>query len=186
MRTIRISAYLLLACSFVPAAQAQNFLQKLNDKLAKASTALSGSSSQTLGAGAAQPTSQQLQQLADALSASGKPVQVQPMYEEARKTISDLLLVTSCDFTQGGKQLVPFVAPGVWVNSFVSPVATMSHHSRSQCLDVQRLDGWQAKAKNAFRFRALYVSAQSGESANKGFELTRQPDGNWLVSEYDY
>lgn len=182
----RISAWLLLACSFAPAAQAQTFLQKLNEKLNKANQALSGISSQSSGTDAAQPTSQQLQQLADALNAPGKPSQVQPMYEEARKTISDLLLVTSCDFTQGGKQIVPFVAPGIWVNSYVSPVLTMSHHPHSQCLDVQRVDGWQAKAKNAFHFRALYVSAQSGESATKGYDLTRQPDGNWLVSEYAY
>ncbi|WP_147675613.1 hypothetical protein [Xanthomonas massiliensis] len=185
MRT-RIPAYLLLACCLAPAAQAQNFLQKLNDKLTKASNALSGNGSQSLGAEAAHPTSQQLQQLADALNAPGKPPQVQPMYEEARKTIGDLLLVTSCDFTQGGKQLVPFVATGVWVNSYVSPVLTMSHHSRSQCLDVKRVDGWQAKAKNSFHFRTLYVSAQSGESATKSYDLTRQPDGTWLVSEYSY
>ena len=185
MRT-RISACLLLACCIAPVAQAQNFLQNLNNKLNKANQALSGNGSQPLGVDTAQPTSQQLQQLTDTMNLPGKPAQVQPMYEEAHEIIGDLLLVTSCDFTQGGKQLVRFVAPGVWVNSFVSPVATMRHHTRSQCLDVQKLDGWQARAKNAFHFRALYVSPQSGESATKGFELTRQPDGNWLVSEYSY
>lgn len=185
MRT-RISACLLLACGIASAAQAQNFLQKFNDKLNKVNHALAGNDSQALEANAAQPTDRQLQQLAGAMNAPGKPAQVQPMYEEARETIGDLLLVTSCDFTQGGKQLARFAAPGVWVNSFVSPVGVMSHHPRTQCLDVQRLDGWQVKAKNAFHFRALYVSAESGESATKGFELTRQPDGNWLVSEYSY
>lgn len=173
---------ILLLMAIIPVANAQSFLEKLNRELGQVNQALSGSngSRQTVGPNTPHPSEQQIEQLVSALTAPGKPDIVQPLYAESRELIGELLLISSCNFHSPEAQLSRFKAPGAVLN-FVTTTIQMRYHPPSECLDVQRVDGWTAKAKNAFRFRAQFVSAQSGESAERHYELVKQPDGVWLL-----
>ena len=173
--------FFLLAMA-APAAHAQNFLERLNKGLGQVNQALSGNhpSRQNAGPNAPQPSEQQIRQMATALTAPGKPDTVQPLYAESRDLIAEILLISSCNFQTPGAQLNRFKAPGATL-SFVTTTINMRYHPQSECLDVQRVDGWTAKARNAFRFRAQFVSAQSGESGERYYELVKQPDGVWLL-----
>ena len=115
-----------------------------------------------------------------AMTAPGKPAAVLPLYQESRDLVAEILLISSCNFHAPEDQLRRFKAPGASLN-FVTTTIRMRYHPPSECLDVQRVDGWSGKAKNAFRFRAQFVSAQSGESAERYYELVKQPDGIWLL-----
>lgn len=173
---------ILLLAAAMPAAHAQNFLERLNSGLQKANQALGGNAQTRPSAPAMlQPSEQQIEQLAMALTAPGKPDDVLPMYEESRNLIGEILLISSCDFTNPRTQLNRFSAPDASLHGFVQTNIAMRYHPSSQCLDVQRVDGWTLKARNAFRFRALYASAHSGESTQRHYELVKQPDGAWLL-----
>jgi hypothetical protein len=55
------------------------------------------------------------------------------------------------------------------------------YHPKSQCLTVTRLDNWRMLARNAFSFRAVFVSDASSESVQESYEMIKQPDGTWLL-----
>jgi hypothetical protein len=47
---------------------------------------------------------------------------------------------------------------------------------------VQRISNWEATALNSLAFKAVYVSAQSGESLMINYEIEKQTDGTWLFT----
>lgn len=160
-----------------------NGLQKTNEKL---STVTGVPAPAQSGASArlhldATPTEAQIERMASAMSAVGKPDDVEPMYLESRELISELLLIASCNFSAPRAQMARHLAPEGQSLNFTATAAVMQYHPKSQCLDVQRLDAWTSVALNAFRFRAQFVSEQSGESAQRFFTLAKQPDGVWML-----
>ncbi|MFT4179540.1 MAG: hypothetical protein QM612_08770 [Thermomonas sp.] len=181
MKAILIAATLMVAA---PAANAQNFLERINNGLEKANKTLAGQSAPARTAapmpGTMQPSERQMQQMVNALVAPGKPDEVRPMYEASRDTILEILLISSCNFSNPESLLRRFSAPDASL-SFVAANVGMRYHPASECLDVERVDGWKMKAKNAFRFRVLFASEQSGESSQRHYELVKQPDGAWLL-----
>ncbi len=165
-------------------AQAQNLLEKINQGLERANRVLAGggpsaavSSGNAMGAS---PSEAQLQRIASAMNVSGKPVEVEVMYQEAKGLIGEILLTTSCIFSSPGRMLAKHKAPqgvlDIW-----SVAMNMQYHNRSQCVDVQRVDAWKVEARNAFSFRVQFVSEQSGESQEAFFTLSKQPDGVWMI-----
>jgi hypothetical protein len=40
--------------------------------------------------------------------------------------------------------------------------------------------GWRMLARNAFTFRAVYLSEASSESRSINYEMVKQADGAWL------
>lgn len=59
---------------------------------------------------------------------------------------------------------------------------TFTHHDVTRCLNVQRIKDWKASAKNALTFRVVYVSEESGESAEFKYEMQKQLDDVWLFN----
>jgi hypothetical protein len=57
----------------------------------------------------------------------------------------------------------------------------MEYHPKSQCLSVTRLDDWKMHAKNAFSFRAMFVSDASSEGRSITYLMVKQPEGVWLL-----
>lgn len=179
----RLVALAIAIALFASDAPAQSFLEKLNRGLEKVNGVLSGSTSAP-AAGPAMPqtTDRQVALLMTALQAQGKPLEVVTMADEARKVVGEVLLLSSCyPGYDVGRQLGRYAAPDAMAELFLSPMGGLTYHPKAQCLTVQRVDGWQARAKNAFGFRGVYVSEASGESKSLHYEFVKQPDGAWLL-----
>lgn len=168
-------------------ATAGTVLETVNRGLARLNQALAGSAPVASTAPVMpQPSDQQIAQLAAALQAPGKPSDVQQMFEEGRQVVGEVLLLSSC-YTGWDIQrpLGRYAAPDAVPGAFATTMAMLKYHPKSQCLTVQRVDDWQIKARNAFAFRALYVSDASGESRAIRYEFVKQPDGVWLLRRAD-
>lgn len=184
---IREKRIALAVCLLILAADAsaQSFLEKLNNGLKKVNDTLEGATAApatTSNPLMATPTDQQIQHIAAQVTSPTKPPEVASMIEEASKVIGDVILTSSCYANWGiGRYLGRYAAPNASTQSFLAPMSSMTYHVRSQCLTVERLDNWHALAKNAFGFRAVYVSGQSGETSQLNYQFVRQPDGIWLL-----
>lgn len=187
MKVLKLCLLAVLGLGVAEPIQAQNILERINSGLERVNRVLAGGSAGNNAAAArggmldAQPSDAQLMRMVQAMNASGKSEEVEALYQEAKELISGILLITSCNFSSPGRQLARYKTPGVhW--DFINANFLMTHHSSSLCLDVQRVDAWKLEARNAFSFRVQYVSEQSGESSERFFTLTRQPDGVWMIS----
>ncbi len=69
---------------------------------------------------------------------------------------------------------------------WLTPNANTKYHDQTKCLDVQRIADWSKPAKNALRFRAWYVAADSGEAGNQRFELQKASDGTWVIRDVSW
>lgn len=187
MKALKLCLLVVLGLGMVEPIQAQNMLERINSGLERVNRVLAGGSVGSNAPAArggmldAQPSDAQLVRMVQAMNAPGKSEEVEALYQEAKELISSILLITSCNFSSPKGQLARYKAPGVHLD-FINANFLMNHHSPSLCLDVQRVDGWKLEARNAFSFRVQYLSEQSGESSERFFTLTRQPDGVWMIS----
>lgn len=62
-------------------------------------------------------------------------------------------------------------------------MANVEYHDKTRCLDVLRLADWSKPARNALKFRAYYLSEDSGESKRQVFELQKSADGHWMIRD---
>jgi hypothetical protein len=185
MKLEQITIAVLCMC-LATTADAQNFLQKLNNGLQNANNALAGNHQTTTGPAKAQPTDAQLQELAHGMASPLIPAQIQPMWQQAHDNIAKVLLDVSCyPGFDVWKYLGRYKAPGSNLDHSLTAVGAMSgmkYHSKSACVTVTRIGSWQPRANNAFAFKVLFVADDSGESVEQNFELVRQPDGDWLFN----
>lgn len=103
---------------------------------------------------------------------------------EAWPVIERLVRTSACAAPTGpmlGSYLGRDTAPS-FGGTFFSPMLGMRYHPASQCLTVARIDGWTLRARNAISFRTVYASDASGETNSRVYELTKQPDGAWMIS----
>lgn len=191
MKLLGFGLAVMLGAGVSGQVQAQNILERINNGLERANRVLAGGSASAPAPAArsgggildAQPSDAQLMRMVQAMNAPGKSEEVEALYQEARELVSAILLITSCNFSSPSKQLERYKAPdGIYMpDAFFRVNKEMRHHSVSLCLDVQRVDAWKLEARNAFSFRVQYVSEQSGESNERYFTLTRQPDNVWMI-----
>lgn len=99
--------------------------------------------------------------------------------EDAKPTIEKILAISACcpDYTLQ-RYLAAYSVPEM--GYYEAPMPRMQYHPKSQCLSVTRIDSWKMTARNAFSFRAIYVSEPSGESRSIVYEMIKEPDGTWL------
>ncbi len=81
------------------------------------------------------------------------------------------------------KYLEQYVAPHVVVAIFDPTIAWMKYASKSQCVNITRIDGWRMNALNAFSFSVVYTSALSGEDLTRQYAMVKGADGVWLFSD---
>ena len=99
---------------------------------------------------------------------------------EAKPTLENILTISACySKFDINKYLTAYSVAGK--QDYVTPMFMMQYHPKSQCLTVTRLDNWKMAAKNAFSFRAIFVSDASSESRSIFYEMIKQPDGMWLL-----
>jgi len=139
-----------------------------------------------LGQDLIKPTEQQVQ-VATAKFAAPKSTakELRELIDSARSRALDVVLTQAC-YTdhQIHRVLGRYVVPGRTThNVFLVPMTAMSHHDRSTCLNVDRVDAFKKLANNAIGFRVVFVSPSSGESAVVNYSMTRQADGEWLINQ---
>ncbi|GFO54497.1 hypothetical protein GMSM_15040 [Geomonas sp. Red276] len=106
---------------------------------------------------------------------------LQQAVEEARPTIEKTLQISACYPNYDiEKYLQPYTSGGGVIIG--APMAAMQYHPKTQCLSVVRLDSWKMLARNAFSFRAVFVSDASGESRSLYYNMIKEPDGAWLLN----
>ena len=128
---------------------------------------------------------QQKKQLVKQINPKTKNTQLKAMIAEANPTIEKVLGMTACFY--------PSTSFGVYQSDNRGPGGfdahqtwLFPHHDRSQCVNVQRVMDWKMTAKNALAFHVLYVSEQSGESVQRGYEIQKQLDDTWLFNQTYY
>jgi hypothetical protein len=123
-------------------------------------------------------TEAQQKRFIEAYASPVVPEALRPQAREASETVIAVLLPVSCGlpYNRVGRHL----APGIG-NYASNPMSRMRYHPREACLTVDRFSDWEAPARNAIRFKATFVSEQSGETASTMYTLVKELDGKWLV-----
>lgn len=102
--------------------------------------------------------------------------------EEAAATIEKILAISACypDYDIRS-YLSAYAVAGSGI--YYAPMTSMKYHPKSQCLRVTRVSNWKMNAKNAISFSATYVSEASDESSSLFYQMTKEPDGMWLLRD---
>lgn len=148
----------------------QNVLTKTNKMLSSGSTDMS----------IPRLSPNQSQALQDQLRSKIGDHNIRQAREEAKEELEKILSVSACyskydihrylsAYSVAGKQ------------DYLAPMWNMDFHPKSQCLSVIRLDDWKMHAKNAFSFRAMFVSDSSSEGRSVTYLMVKQPEGVWLL-----
>jgi hypothetical protein len=143
----------------------------------------SGATGITEGLGIATPTSTQTRQVAKLLTQNTGNAAVNMALPEAATTITPFLLAVSCHRTSSN-ELPPLSARYIATNAsgqFTGALNGMSRHPNNRCADVSGLSGW-SRVGNVLSFTATYRSAQSSETQQRRYQMTKQASGQWLFS----
>jgi hypothetical protein len=191
---VKTSLLAVVLLAAVPCLHAQNWLEKLNNGLEKANRALAGGNNSvpspqiSTGPAMPQPTDAQVAQLVKwANSPAMTNNDIKPMWESAKERIGTVVLFASCSPSGDAseKSLARYTVPNsmyVFLGAPGFPMNFMTYHPKSECLTIDRIDGVNLLARNAFSFRVVYVSDTSGESSIANYKVIRQPDGEWLFA----
>jgi hypothetical protein len=150
-------------------------LKDLNSSLSKTNAALAPRSAVP---SMPQMTEPQMQALHSRLSVKVNDNSILQVREEARDTIEKILTISACYPSWDIQRYLNAYTTGE--RQHMAPMAATHYHPKSQCLTVTRLDNWRMLARNAFLFRAVFVSDASSESTSIDYEFIKQPDGTWL------
>ncbi len=74
-----------------------------------------------------------------------------------------------------------YASPNMYQTYLSAPWNSMPYAPKGRCLSILRTDAWSQPSMNSFRFRAVYYSAQSGESQQREYEFINL-DGTWLLN----
>lgn len=127
---------------------------------------------------------EQLQRMDAALSPDKHQGALAASIREAAPIIRDFTRTSACINSYSTSRLAAFAAPRSNYQFFSPPMLPMRYHDKSSCLSIVRYQGWSMPAQNALRMEVVYHADDSGEGATRGYELTRQPDGQWLFSRF--
>lgn len=106
---------------------------------------------------------------------------------DAAPTIQEFIGKFSClaatnDFPKLSRMFTIYAAPGKYLVP-IPPMNQTPYHNKNTCLNVARIQAWQAPALNALKFEVVYLAEDSGESTKTNHEMVRQPDGVWLFNQ---
>lgn len=141
------------------------------------------SSSSAHGSYTQKPNAQQQAQLNTALTYKASNAQLKQAITEAKPVIYQFLEVASCQLTGRGTYLNGVARITSSERDHFVAMYKPSNHPEGKCLNVERVDSWEMVAKNAFDFRVLFVSEESGES-RIGIMGMRKEDGEWRVYRF--
>ena len=166
-------------------ASAQSILDRLSDAL-KPKAGQQASTSQASASGGQLMASIRPEQAAaiDALLAEQlENTVIAPERADALPLIRHLVTIGSC--AQSGEAWNSvnrfYMTPITHHEWIETPMFHMDYHDKATCLDTTRISDWSKPANNAVKFRASYVSADSGEAAVLWFELQTVSNGSWTI-----
>jgi hypothetical protein len=125
-------------------------------------------------------TAEQEQQLNAELTKKVSNEKLRLMIQDASPTIGKVIGMEACFYNRD--TYAPYSKNGMFEWSTKPGQGSFPHHDLSQCLNIQRVSNWEATALNSLAFKAVYVSAQSGESLMINYEIEKQTDGTWLFT----
>lgn len=128
-------------------------------------------------------TAAQQQQMLSQINQSQTQLQLRSAVAQARPTIQKVLQFLACyPGYDAIKYLQQYAAPNAMGTVFVAVMSQMQYASKSQCLNITRIDGWRMNALNAFSFSVVYTSALSGEDVTQSYLMVKGADGKWLFA----
>jgi hypothetical protein len=117
-----------------------------------------------------------------ALHSKIKNQQTAAAVAEANETIAEFMKIESCISGYNATPLNKFAAPGKVYPAFnyIGLMPMMKFHSKSSCLTVSKIHGFEMPAKNALSFEVVFAADDSGDIAKRHYTLQKQDDGSWL------
>jgi hypothetical protein len=155
-------------------------LQAMNQQLAAVNQSMAAATA-PVGPPMPQPTAAQQQQLLAQINQPQAQAQIQTAVQQAGPTIQKVVQFMACyPGWNPDRYLTQYFAPGGAVD-MAPPIKGMRYAPAGQCLDIVRMDNWQMPALNALKFRVVYSSPASGESATENITFQREGASTWLL-----
>lgn len=120
----------------------------------------------------------------NALSASlgARDAAFRNMVSSAQPVMVAVMSKTACFQGSNDYQVISMYTSARLDNTYISsPWTRMQYAPKGRCLSVLRTDSWAQKSLNAFSYRTVFYSPESGESQAVNYEYVKQ-DGTWLLN----
>lgn len=150
------------------------------------STSSTGSSSNN--AGFPEPTSAQITQIQNKLQTAKLTLTGNSAiaWAEASPMLQNFISTVACSDEYGMSNIGRYTTLNAsQITSyyyFSGAMRSMQYHPKdTQCVSVTQIGNISAPALNALKFQVMFVSDVSGESSTRGYLITKQSDGSWLV-----
>ncbi|BCF95979.1 hypothetical protein PPGU19_005480 [Paraburkholderia sp. PGU19] len=173
------AALTLTACAETGAA-----LQSLNNGLAQVNQAMAPSGGGTPSVFGPSLSVEQQGQMRDAIGASlaSRDAGLRNMVSSAQPVLVAVMSKSACYHEWNASRVLSMYTSAQLGNGYIpAPYTSMRYAPKNRCLSVLRTDSWTQKSLNAFTFRAVYFSPESGESQGLTYEFIRA-DGAWLLN----
>ncbi|WP_159837196.1 hypothetical protein [Burkholderia sp. 8Y] len=182
-------AALVLTSSLAACAETGAALQSLNSGLSQVNQALAPSPNGVPTMFAPSLSADQRAQLSNALAASvaSRDAGMRNMVASAQPVGVAVMSKAACyQHWNNAPVLRMYSSANLGNGTIYGPwgVGSMQYAPKNRCLSVLRTDSWKQKSLNAFQFRAVYYSPESGESQGVYYEFINQ-DGSWLLNRTD-
>ncbi|MGU7816662.1 hypothetical protein [Burkholderia sp. AW49-1] len=174
-----VSALALTAC-----AETGSALQSLNNGLTQLNQAMAPTSSGMPALLGPSLSPDQQVQMNRALSASlsARDAAFRGMVASAQPVMAEVMSKTACYQGNNVYKVLSMYSSARLDNSYISsPWTNMRYAPKGRCLSILRADSWSQKSLNAFSYRTVFYSPESGESQAVNYEYIKQ-DGAWLLN----
>ncbi|WMY11302.1 hypothetical protein [Paraburkholderia phenoliruptrix] len=159
-------------------------LQSLNNGLAQVNQAMAPNGNGTPTMFGPSLSAEQQGQMRDAINASvsSRDANLRGMVGSAQPVLVAVMSKSACYHEGNAARVLGMYTSGQLGNGYIpAPFSFMTYAPKNRCLSVLRTDSWTQKSLNAFTFRAVYYSPESGESRALTYEFIRS-DGSWLLN----
>ncbi|MFM0219786.1 MULTISPECIES: hypothetical protein [Paraburkholderia] len=163
-------------------------LQSLNNGLAQVNQAMAPSGSGTPAMFGPSLSAEQQGQLRSALTASlsSRDAAFRNAVGSAQPVMLSVMSKAACYQDSNDSRVLSMYTSARIGNGYIpSPWVSMKYAPKNRCLSILRTDSWTQKSLNAFQYRTVYYSPESGESQALFYEFINQ-DGSWLLNNAYY
>ncbi|SIT43877.1 conserved exported hypothetical protein [Paraburkholderia piptadeniae] len=173
-----------VALSLTACAETGTALQSLNNGLAQFNQAMAPSPNGTPAVFTPSLSAEQRTQLNNAVSASltSRDAGLRNMVNSASPMMVAVMSKAACYQNWNDARVLSMYTSAQIGNGFIpGPWGPMKYAPKNHCLSILRTDSWTQKSLNAFQYRTVYYSLESGESQAVFYEFINQ-DGSWLLN----
>ncbi|GJH36382.1 hypothetical protein CBA19CS91_26515 [Paraburkholderia hospita] len=182
MKLLFALAAMAVACA--GCAETGAALQSLNNGLSQVNQAMAPTASGAPAMFGPSLSVEQQGQMRDAISASlsSRDAGLRGMVGSAQPVLVAVMSKSACYHDWNASRVLSMYTSAQLGNGYIpAPFSSMRYAPKNRCLSVLRTDSWTQKSLNAFTFRAVYYSPESGESQGLTYEFIKS-DGSWLLN----